>query len=94
LIRALKGQRMTTENGEYTEAIKDVRALLIESISRIKSQNQSNGYQIGRGRKVREPWEHLQYAADKLANPKAGALDALMGIQCLRHSGIEFRPIP
>lgn len=84
---------------ELSDVIEDVRVLLTESISKIKSKNQSNGWLVGAGRKksmVREPWEHLEYAADKLASPKAGIYDVLTGIQCLAHSGVtyESQPIP
>jgi hypothetical protein len=74
----------------------EMRVLLDQLILTIKSRNRSNGYQIGLGRKVREPWEHLQYALDQLYWPSAGINDLLMAIKCLAHSGItyEFGPIP
>jgi hypothetical protein len=84
---------------QLADVIESVRVLLTLSVSTIKSENQSNGYLVGAGRKksmIREPWEHLQYAADLLAGPEAGVYDLLLAIQCLAHSDVtyEAQPIP
>jgi hypothetical protein len=71
------------------DVIDDVRSVLVELISTIKSGNQSNGRKVSTGwmkSMTREPWEHLQYAADLLASPKADIYDLLESIQCLMHS--------
>ena len=54
------------------DVMESVRSLLSSSIKEIKSGNQSNGYQVGRGWKTsmeRKPWEHLQYAYNYLVRP-------------------------
>jgi hypothetical protein len=72
----------------------DILSLLTKSIEEMKSRNQTNGYRVGRGwlkSMTREPWEHLQYAADGLSNPQAGIDEILLGIQCLAYSDIVYR---
>ena len=84
-----EGSDIPIELIQLADVIEDVRSLLALSVSNIKSSNQSNGYLVGAGRKKsmkREPWEHLQYAADLLARPQANIYDLLEAIQCLLHS--------
>jgi hypothetical protein len=84
---------------QLVDVIEEVRALLALSVRQIKAQNQANGCLVGLGRKksmTREPWEHLQYAADLLARPGADVDDLLVGIECLRDTNPDYvaRPIP
>jgi hypothetical protein len=82
---------------ELHEVIKDAQAILEEKIATIKSRNRSNGYQIGLGRKVREPWEHLLYAYDRLWQPGIGDKDVMIAFECLAHSGgplVDWDEIP
>ena len=75
------------------EAIDEVRVLLAQSISNIKSSNQSNGYLRGAGRiesMERKPWEHLQYALDLLDSPYVDIYDLLEAITCLQQSKIYY----
>ena len=70
-------------------------------IAKIKSQNQSNGYIVRRGWKnsaecETEQWRHLQYAYDRMMRPEVDTCDLMMALECLNHSGINYKyqPIP